>query len=43
MPAQHLEASEQAQEDISPNKNKCVKQVSSWRHISCHTDKKIYT
>ena len=25
-----------------PKKNKCDKQVSSWRHISCHTDKNRY-
>ena len=24
------------------NKNSCDKQVSSWRHISCHTDKNRY-
>ena len=25
-----------------PIKNKCDMQVSSWRHISCHTDKNRY-
>ena len=25
-----------------PNKNRCDNQVSSWRHISCHTDKNRY-
>ena len=42
MPVQHVKASEQAQEDTSPVKNTCDKQVSSWRHISCHTDKNRY-
>ena len=42
MPVQHVRAPKQAQEDISPIKNKCDKQVSSWRHISCHTDKNRY-
>ena len=42
MPVQHVRATKQAQEDISPIKNKCDKQVSSWRHISCHTDKNRY-
>ena len=44
MPVQHVKVSEQAQEHTSPGKNKCDKQVSSWRHISCHTDKiRCYT
>ena len=42
MPVQHAKVSEQAQEDTSPVKNICDKQVSSWRHISCHTDKNRY-
>ena len=42
MPVQHVRATKQAQEDISPIKNKCDKQVSSWRHINCHTDKNRY-
>ena len=42
MPAQHAKESEQAQELISPQKNSCDKQVSSWTHISCHTDKNRY-
>ena len=41
-PVQHLRIPEQAQEDVSPMKNRCDKQVSSWRHISCHTDKNRY-
>ena len=35
-------APEQARRDTSPDKNKCDKQVSGWRHISCHTDKNRY-
>ena len=42
MPALRARAPEQAREDTSPSKNKCDKQVSSWRHISCHTDKNRY-
>ena len=42
MPVQHARIPEQAQEDVSPMKNRCGKQVSSWRHISCHTDKSRY-
>ena len=42
MPVQHAKVSEQAQENTSPVKNRCDKQVSSWRHISCHTDKNRY-
>ena len=42
MPVQHVKVSEQAQEHTSPVKNTCDKQVSSWRHISCHTDKNRY-
>ena len=42
MPAQHTKWSEQAQESQSPSKDCCDKQVSSWRHISCHTDKNRY-
>ena len=41
-PVQHARASEQARENTAPKKNKCDKQVSSWRHISCHTDKNRY-
>ena len=33
---------EQAREYTSPTKNHSDKQVSSWRHISCHTDKNRY-
>ena len=42
MPVQHARAPEQARRDTSPDKNKCDKQVASWRHISCHTDKNRY-
>ena len=42
MPVQHARASEQARKETSPSKNTCDKQVSSWRHISCHTDKNRY-
>ena len=42
MPVQHARAPEQARRDTSPDKNKCDKQVSNWRHISCHTDKNRY-
>ena len=42
MPVPRARASEQARESTSPKKNKCDKQVSSWRHISCHTDKNRY-
>ena len=42
MLVQHMRAPEQAQGSTSPKKNKCDKQVSSWRHISCHTDKNRY-
>ena len=42
MPAQHVRDPEQAREMPSPKKNCCDKQVSSWRHISCHTDKNRY-
>ena len=42
MPVQRARASEQARESTFPQKNKCDKQVSSWRHISCHTDKNRY-
>ena len=41
-PVQRVRASEQAREHASPKKNTCDKQVSSWRHISCHTDKNRY-
>ena len=33
---------EQARKHSSPKKNHSDKQVSSWRHISCHTDKNRY-
>ena len=33
---------EQARVSASPKKNRCDKQLSSWRHISCHTDKNRY-
>ena len=36
-PAQHVKASELRRH--FPSKNRCYKQVSSWRHISCHTDR----
>ena len=39
---QHSRSPEQAREDTSPKKNTCDKQVSSWRHIRCHTDKNRY-
>ena len=42
MPVQHAKPSEQARKETSPLKNTCDKQVSSWRHISCHTDKNRY-
>ena len=42
MPVQHLGDPEQAQRKLPPEKNCCDKQVSSWRHISCHTDKNRY-
>ena len=42
MPGQHSRAPEQARGHASPEKNSCDKQVSSWRHISCHTDKNRY-
>jgi len=42
MPAQHVRGPEQARGQFSPKKNCCDKQVSSWRHISCHTDKNRY-
>ena len=42
VPVQHMRFPEQAQVDISPMKNRCDKQVSSCRHISCHTDKNRY-
>ena len=42
MPVQHARVPEQALGRISPQKNSCDKQVSSWRHISCHTDKNRY-
>ena len=42
MPVQHVRVPEQARSNISPSKNTCDKQVSSWRHISCHTDKNRY-
>ena len=42
MPVQHARASEQARKETSPLKNTCDKQVSSWRHISCHTDNNRY-
>ena len=42
MPVQLLRGPEQAQGHTSPSKNRCDKQVSSWRHISCHTDKNRY-
>ena len=42
MPVQHAKLSEQAQEKTSPIKNRCDKQVSSWKRISCHTDKNRY-
>jgi len=41
-PGQHARASEQAQDRLSPGKDTCDKQVPSWRHISCHTDKNRY-
>ena len=41
-PVQRVRASEQARENTAPKKNICDKQVSSWRHISCHTDKNRY-
>ena len=42
MPGQHVQGHEQAQGHTAPIKNSCDKQVSSWRHISCHTDKNRY-
>ena len=42
MPVQHVRTPEQARGRSSPEKNGCDKQVSSWRHISCHTDKNRY-
>ena len=44
MPAQHMKAPKQAQENTSPAKIDVTsnEQVSSWRHNSCHTDKKRY-
>ena len=42
MSVQHMRVPEQAQGSTSPKKNSCDKQVSSWRHISCHTDKNRY-
>ena len=39
---QHALASEQALDGTAPTKNSSDKQVSSWRHISCHTDKNRY-
>ena len=42
MPVQRARVLEQARRMTSPQKNKCDKQVSSWRHISCHTDKNRY-
>ena len=42
VPRQHARLPEQAQGMVSPMKNHCDKQVSSWRHISCHTDKNRY-
>ncbi len=42
MPVQHVRLPEQARGESSPKKNGCDKQVSSWRHISCHTDKNRY-
>ena len=42
MPVQLVRGPEQAQGHTSPSKNRCDKQVSSWRHISCHTDKNRY-
>ena len=42
MPVQLMRGPEQAQGHTSPKKNRCDKQVSSWRHISCHTDKNRY-
>ena len=42
IPVQHLSVPEQAQDNNSPLKHSCDKQVSSWRHISCHTDKNRY-
>ena len=42
MPVQHMRDPEQARGMLSPMKNCCDKQVSSWRHISCHTDKNRY-
>ena len=42
MLVRHARVSEQARKNISPEKNTCDKQASSWRHISCHTDKNRY-
>ena len=42
MLGQHVSVPEQAQENTTPRKNKSDKQVSSWKHISCHTDKNRY-
>jgi hypothetical protein len=39
-PGQQVRAPEQAQGDISPEKNSCDMQVLSWRHISCHISSK---
>ena len=39
---QHARTPEQAYEATSPKTNKCDKQISSWRYISCHTDKNRY-
>ena len=42
MPVQHARVSEQPQESTFPLHKKCSKQVSSWRHTSCHADKNRY-
>ena len=38
-----VRASEQAQDRLSPTKNKRDKQFPSWRNISCHSDKNRYS
>ncbi len=42
VPAQRARVLEQASKKFSPIKNWCDKQISSWRYISCHTDKNRY-
>ena len=42
-PGQHIGASEQAQDRLSPMKNRRDKQFPSWRSTSCHTDENRYS